>query len=89
MKPTKYELEIRSEGRGDNIYLHLESETPFQAIQKGDRFPPGSFDGFPESVGDFNALIADRIEHVFVHKWLEIKLHKVVVYTKVVPRLDD
>lgn len=74
----KYTVEIYYPGKTYDVWVLFTSDTPFQAISKGDIINPGMFP-------DVNAdamLRVTNVEHIFSTDERGQSSHKICVYTE-------
>jgi hypothetical protein len=73
----RYALEIYEPGSADDVAASFESDTPFQAIQRGDLIRPMMVPGEPPITDIFRV---ECVEH-FVWNIGNVTKHKICVFT--------
>ncbi len=74
----KYSLEICTPGSRNNVWVSFVSDTPFQAISKGDIINPAHF---PDATAD-TVLRVTGVEHIVWASENHQSKHRVCVYTE-------
>jgi len=74
----RYMLEIYNPGSFRDVWVYFESDTPFQAISKGDIIHPGMF---PDASAQ-TMLRVTSIEHIIWALENKQAKHKICVYTE-------
>jgi hypothetical protein len=74
----KYAIEIYYSGSTESVWVSFTSDTPFQAISKGDIINPGMF---PDANADA-MLRVTSIEHIFSTDEKRQSKHKICIYTE-------
>ncbi|AHG87545.1 hypothetical protein J421_0052 [Gemmatirosa kalamazoonensis] len=79
----RYALEIYEPGTTQDVLVYFESDTPFQAISRGDLLGAGAWGGSGYNLGDMLRVVG--IEHIVIES-SPAPMHKVCVFTE---NVDD
>lgn len=81
----KYAIEIYYPGKAHDVWVSFTSDTPFQAISKGDIINP---DMFPDA--DANSMLrVTSVEHIFWTLENRESKHRLCIYTESIEDLDE